>query len=259
MKSAALERLESLLQAKKLAGTITSSGRVADLAVVSSGQAAIDQRLGGGWRRGEISELVGARSTGRTGVLVSTLAMATGSGAVVALIDALDRFDPASAASRRLDLNRMLWVRGPALTVEQARPASIETAVERALRAFDLVIRAGGFSVVALDLADVPSRYVRALPHATWLRLAHANEGRPTAGLIVGDAPMGRSARGATVHLDGQKVWEGDSAQSKRFMGFTGTTGTTGTRNELTQSASSIGGPQKVRPHPHIRMAGERN
>jgi hypothetical protein len=205
MRSAAVHKLESLLQARKLAGTLTSA-RTLEAAVVSSGQAALDQRLGGGWRRGEISEIVGARSTGRTSVLVATLREATASGAVVALVDAVDRFDPASAASRGLDLSRVLWVRGPALTVEQARPAAIDVAVGRAIRAFDLILRAGGFAVVALDLADVPPRYVRGLPQATWLRLAHANEGRPTAGLILGDAPMGRSARGITIHLDGKPI-----------------------------------------------------
>ena len=40
------------------------------------------------------------------------------------------------------------------------------------------------------------------LPWATWMRLAHANEGRPTAGVLVGQAPMGRSARGATLALE---------------------------------------------------------
>ena len=55
--------------------------------------------LGGGWRRGEVSELVGARSSGRTSVLLATLAAATARGEVVALVDALDRFDPASAAA----------------------------------------------------------------------------------------------------------------------------------------------------------------
>jgi RecA/RadA recombinase len=85
---------------------------------VSTGLGALDAMLGGGWRRGEVSELIGARSTGRTSVLFATLAAATARGDVVGLVDALDRFDPASAAAAGVDLDRVLWVRGPTLTAE---------------------------------------------------------------------------------------------------------------------------------------------
>ena len=68
--------------------------------------------LGGGWRRGEVSEVVGVRSSGRTSVLVATLAAATSRGEVVALVDAFDRFDPGRPRPPVLDLDRVLWVRG---------------------------------------------------------------------------------------------------------------------------------------------------
>src|SRR5262249_37136681 len=160
-----------------------------------SGVASVDRALGGGWRRGEVSELVGPRSSGRTSVLLSTLAEATSRGDVVGLVDAFDRFDPVSAGAMGVDLDRVLWVRGPALTVESARPDRLAEAVHRAIRAFDLIVRAGGFSVAALDVADVPPRYLRSLPWTTWLRLAHANEGRDTVCLLVRDTPNGTSPR----------------------------------------------------------------
>jgi hypothetical protein len=111
-------------------------------------------------------------------------------------------------------------VRGAPLTVEIGRPGLIERAVGHAVRAFDLILRAGGFGVVALDLGDAPARAVRSLPAATWLRLAHVNEGRPTVGLLGADVPLGRSARGVSVHVDAQAIWTGTSAQSRRFTGF---------------------------------------
>ena len=86
--------------------------------------------------------------------------------------------------------------------------------------ALNLVIRAGGFAVAALDVADVPARVLRELPWTTWLRLAHANEGRRTVCLLVGDAPMGKSARGASVRLAASRQWAGDSLQSRRFAGL---------------------------------------
>ena len=221
MKSATLSRLESLLQAKHLDTTLTRSWLPdAGVSALPSGVAAVDRVLGGGWRRGEVSELIGKRSSGRTRVLISTMAAAAAEGGVVALVDATDRFDPVSAAAVGLDLDRVLWVRGPSLTVESARPDVIAHAVHRGIRALALLVRAGGFAVAALDVADVPSRHLRALPWTTWLRLAHANEGRDTVCLLVGEAAMGKSARGASVRLEAAPRWTGTSAQSRRFGGF---------------------------------------
>jgi hypothetical protein len=223
MKSAALLRLESLLDEKHLGQTMTRSWLpTPGVSAIASGVPEVDRALGGGWRRGEVSEIVGIRSTGRTSVLLSTLAQATAQGEVVGLVDAVDRFDPASAAAAGVDLDRVLWVRGPSLTVElsSARLEGLTQAVHRGLRALDLIVRAGGFGVAVLDVADVPSRYLRALPWTTWLRLAHANEGRDTVCLLVGDAPMGKSARGASIRLDASPRWTGTSAQSRRFAGL---------------------------------------
>jgi RecA/RadA recombinase len=220
MKTAALHRLESLLQAKQLDRTLARAWPDAGVMAVSSGMASIDAALGGGWRRGEVSEIVGSRSSGRTSVLMSTLATATRQGAVVGLVDACDRFDPVTAEAAGLDLDRVLWVRGRTLTVELARPEALSQAVHQAIRALDLIVRAGGFAVAALDVADMPARYLRALPWTTWMRLAHANEGRETVCLLVGDAAMGKSARGASVHLDASRRWTGDSPQSRRFAGL---------------------------------------
>jgi hypothetical protein len=221
MKSAALSRLESLLQEKRLDQTVTRSWLPEPgVSALSSGIAQVDRMLGGGWRRGEVSELVGTRSSGRTSVLLSTLARTTSQGDVVGLVDAFDRFDPTTAAAAGVDLDRVLWVRGPSLTVESARPDRLTDAVHHAIRALDLIIRAGGFAVAALDVADVPSRYLRALPWTTWLRLAHANEGRDTVCLLVGEAPMGKSPRGTSVRLTSTHQWTGASAQSRRFGGM---------------------------------------
>jgi hypothetical protein len=58
------------------------------------------------------------------------------------------------------------------------------------------------------------------LPAATWLRIARANEGRPTACLLIGPSPIGRSARGASVVIEGATCWTGTSPQSRQFLGF---------------------------------------
>lgn len=224
MASAALAHLTTLLQAKKLDGTLTRP-LFHGFPAISTGVAPFDQRLGGGWPRGQISELLGPPSSGRTSLMLATLASATARGGVVAVVDVSDRFDPASASAAGVDLDRVLWVRGP--EVRGADPAAggragvlADLAVRRGLRAFDLIARAGGFAVVVLDLSEVSNRTVRALPSATWLRLAHVLEGRDTAGVLLVPSPGGRSAGGVSLALQGQAQWQGSSAQSRRFVGM---------------------------------------
>ena len=241
MRSAAIQHLESLLQAKHLAETLPRPVSPPDDAA-STGVPALDAALGTGWPRGEVSEILGSRSTGRTSMLVATLAAATGRGEIVALVDPFDQFDPLTAAAAGLDLDRVLWVRGASLiggtgaaagarsyradertsfrSHPFARARMIDEAVSRGIRSVDLIVRAGGFGVAALDLADVPLRVLSALPFTTWLRLAHANEGRRTVCLLVADGPTGRSARGVSIQLDASRQWTGTSRQSRRLAGF---------------------------------------
>lgn len=265
-------RVEALLRAKKLDGTLTSvaapEARAARTArVVSIGWPEIDTPLGGGFPRGECSEIVGARSTGRTTVLCALLAAATARGDLVALVDTCDRFDPLSAAGLGLDLDRLLWVRGvapeppasargrarqtasarlttaaPAPTsarLTTAAPASTSARaqvdlqarrLDRAIKSFGLILQAGGFGVVALDLADVPLPALRRLPFTTWRRLQRLLEGHETVGVLLAAEPLGRSARGVTLRLmpaddhagagGAHLTWMGDDACARVFAGF---------------------------------------
>lgn len=221
MASAALTRLETLLAARRLDATLTRRDADAGPGVVSTGITSLDTSLGGGWRRGEISEILGEPSSGRASVLAATLAAATARGELVALVDAFDRVDLVTAAGTGLDLSRLLWVRGPSLSASAViKDALVGPAILRAVRACDLIVRAGGFGVVALDLAGAPARALRDLASSTWMRLAHANAGQPAVCLLVGDQPMGRSARGVSVKLASARQWSGASPQSRRFAGF---------------------------------------
>src|SRR4029450_5425449 len=103
--------LEALLRDRKLDTAFTaalplpSSERVA-----GAGIAGLDE-MAGGMPRGQISEIVGAVSSGRTALLIACLAEATRRGELVALVDALDRFDPPSAAAAGMHLDQLLWIR----------------------------------------------------------------------------------------------------------------------------------------------------
>jgi hypothetical protein len=183
--------LESLLRARKLDVTLTSTAAWAGAPrdVAPTGVAALDEALGGGMPRGHLSEIVGARSSGRTTVLCRILAAAAERGEAVALIDTCDRFDPLSADAAGVDLSSLLWVRDTGDAT-------------RALKAMNLVLQAGGFGVVAFDLADVPPAGLRLFPYTTWMRIARVIEGSQTAAVIVAAERLARSPGGVTMALD---------------------------------------------------------
>jgi hypothetical protein len=197
--------LETLLRTRKLDRTLTSSmparDSADDAAIAPSGIPALDARLGGGFPRGQLSELVGARSSGRTSVLLRTLATATARGELVAIVDALDMLDVGSIAAAGVDLDRVLWIRGHVVANPGFGRDVNQRAVEQAIRAIALVLQAGNFGVVALDVADAPPLAIRQLPFTTWLRLQRMVEGSQTVCVLIGSEPMARSSAGLTVRL----------------------------------------------------------
>ena len=197
--------LESLLRARRLDRTLTTSLPPVDphdeRALAPSGIPSLDARLGGGLRRGHVSEIVGARSSGRTSLLLQTLAASTTRGELVALVDALDMFDVESAAAAGIDLDRLLWIRGHVVTNPGLCGDMNQRALDQAIRAFTLVLQAGNFGLVVLDVAEAPTPAIRRLPFTTWLRVQRMVEGSQTACLLVGSEPMARSAAGLTLRM----------------------------------------------------------
>jgi hypothetical protein len=206
--------LESLLRARKLDVTLTSvPGALPPPPerLAPTGCDGLDAALGGGLRRGHVSEIIGAPSSGRSTVAVRMLAAATARGDAAALVDASDTFDPASAAAHGVALARLLWVRsGPAGDAA------------RALKAFSLILQAGGFGLVILDLADVPAAAVRGFPWTTWMRIARIVEGSDTAAVLVAAERVARSSGGATIALDPSSArWQGAGHRARVFGGVT--------------------------------------
>jgi hypothetical protein len=161
----------------------------------------LDARLGGGLPRGHLSEIVGARSSGRTSLLLQIAAAATARGELVSVVDALDMLDVESASAAGVDLARLLWIRGHVVTNPGLCGDMNQRALEQAIRAFTLVLQAGNFGLVVLDVAEAPVQALRRLPFTTWLRLQRMVEGTQTACLLVGGEPMARSSAGLTVQL----------------------------------------------------------
>src|SRR5687767_7862575 len=81
--------VEALLRERKLDRTLTSTlpERLGEDAVAPLDTDALDRALAGGVPRGQVSEVVGPASSGRTSVAWAALAAATRRGESVALID----------------------------------------------------------------------------------------------------------------------------------------------------------------------------
>jgi len=176
----------------ELAAQLVTAERLADRqGHCPTGVGTIDRLLGGGWPRGALSELCGRRSSGRTSVLMASLAASLGAGHATALIDADGMLDPRGAAAAGVPLDQLLWVRAGG---------------RQALRATDLLIGAGGFGLVVLDLGEESTR----IPSAAWMRLKHAAERQRTAVIIA--APrrtVGAFARSAIDLLAGRPLFDG--------------------------------------------------
>lgn len=193
--------LETLLRARRLDRTLATAEQTPVHDAAASDAPALDARLGGGFPRGHLSEIVGLRSSGRTSLALQTMAAATARGELVALIDALDMLDVESAAAAGVDLDRLLWIRGHVVMNPGMCRDMNQRALEQAVRAFALVLQAGNFGLVVFDVSDAPADAIRRLPFTTWLRLQRMAEGSPTACVLIGAQPVARSSAGLTLAL----------------------------------------------------------
>jgi hypothetical protein len=227
----ARERLEGLLRGRQLDRTLTTAltGSVGAERVAPFGLAALDARLPGGLPRGHVSEIVGPVSSGRTSLVCAWLGAASRRGESVALIDTFDRFDPSTAADCGVDLRRLLWVRGQAITrtsgaVDPAWLPGVRTVdgpgtllertIDRALKALNLVLQSNVCTAVVLDFADVPANGIRRVPPTTWMRLQRIIEGSETACLLLASMPLARSAGGVTIATGNTPVAAGAGVSS---------------------------------------------
>lgn len=165
-----------------------------------TGVSEVDALLGGGLPRGQVSEVHGPASSGRTSVVVSAVAHATRTGALAAWVDPADRFDPSGAAEAGIVLGRLLWLRG-------GEPAT--AGLGRAVSAASTLLGSGLFDLVVLDLVGQTAE-ARRLPGATWIRLQRLIEQQPSALVLLGDAHLAHGPSGASVTLrGGEPLWSG--------------------------------------------------
>ncbi|PYT27244.1 MAG: hypothetical protein DMG57_19040 [Acidobacteria bacterium] len=175
--------------------------------VLPSGIAAFDRAFDG-IPRGVVTDLYGPASSGRTSLAFAFMAQATAREEFCVLVDASDVFDPESAAKAGVALERLLWIRCRGNT-------------EHALQATDLVLQAGGFGVVVMDLGDVAPETARRISLASWYRLRRAIEHTPTALVVVERSPLARPSAALAVEFTHSRIaWTGAPGCSLLLRGM---------------------------------------
>lgn len=160
---------------------------------------AVNHLFSKGLIRGSIAEIHGRRSSGRTAFALHLLAQATLRGEICAVVDLNGVFAPGSAAAAGVILSQIVWVR-------------CLNNIEHALRAADLLIHAGGFGIVVLDLCDATPRMLNRIPLSYWFRFRRAIENTPTNLIVSAPHPVAKSCSTATFQWQAKQFrWSGNS------------------------------------------------
>ncbi len=198
--------------------------------VAATGIEAIDKLLHGGLPVGAISELTGAASSGRTSLALRFVAHLTAEMRPCVWVDVQDVFDPGSAAANGVQLTRLLWIRcrdevgvGPAVDAKGRRHARIFTPraswtrLDQGLRATDLLLQAGGFSSVVLDLGDTAPEQASRIPLATWFRYRQAAERTQCSLLVLGRRTYAQSAAAVVLECSAQHAGQAGGTVLRGF------------------------------------------
>jgi hypothetical protein len=195
MPSAIKHALEDLLRTRRLqADEPLLRGEDPGGRALSTGIAGLDDLLRGGFPRGQVSEVHGAASSGRTALVLALVARLTRAGSLVAWVDPGDRLDPASVAAAGAHLPRLLWLRG------EGRGRDTR-ALLPAISAVGTLLGSGLFEAVVLDLVGIPAAARQRLPGTTWIRLQRLIEDQPTALVLIGDGHIAHGPGGAALAL----------------------------------------------------------
>jgi hypothetical protein len=174
--------------------------------LIPTGITEVDALLEGGLPLGSLAEIVGPTCSGRSTLVSSILAGATRHGAACAYVDVADAFDPLSAAAIGIHLGRLLWVRAGRT---EKSDKQVWASLDRALRATDLLLNAGGFRVIVLDMGDVRDEQVRRVPLASWYRYRLQAEKSQALFLLLAQTPCANSCASVVLHCrEANERWE---------------------------------------------------
>ena len=174
---------------------------------------AIKSLFENGLPRGIVAEINGRRSSGRTSLSLHVLAQATARHEVCAVVDLQDNFHPASAVLAGVQLEQLVWVR-------------CQGNAEHAIRATDLLLHAGGFGVIVLDLCEANARLLNRIPLSYWYRFRRALEHTPTILLVCAESAQAKASSLNRLQLKAKGFHWAGRAPSLLLRGLETTVGT---------------------------------
>lgn len=188
---------------------------------------------------GCLTEICGPASSGRSSVLMALLTESIRRDEICALVDASDAFDPQSAAAAGVDLSRLLWIRCGLSSLQNNGSAAKSKSnkqpfnsfgatspdsskdysqIEQALKITDLLLQAGGFGLVVLDLADISIPAARRIPLTTWFRFRRAVENTTTAFVVVEQQPSAKSCASLVLDFAAQQAAWSEAADEETIV-----------------------------------------
>src|SRR4030095_1077471 len=172
--------------------------------VITTGISEVDT-LTGGLPRGAITEIFGPASAGKTTLVLSIIAEATRREEVCAFVDTTDAFDPVSASTAGIVLDQLLWIR-------------CNSKLEHAFKATDLLLQGGGFSLIVLDLGDVPAVDARRIISSWWHRFRRVVENTDTGFIVVAQDSCVRSCASVTLQMKREsETWSSVNTRPASF------------------------------------------
>ncbi len=112
-----------------------------------------------------------------------------------------------NAGSMQALEKNMLHVRTPAFSKKiESKRSEILIALDQAVHAADLLLSAGGFAALVLDLGSTPPEFACRIPIATWFRFRAAAKRSRTTILLLTQQPCARSSAGLVLRLKASGV-----------------------------------------------------
>ncbi len=91
---------------------------------------------------------------------------------------------------------------GKSGSISSPRPGKPWSRLDQALRVTDLLLHAGGFSAIVLDMGGISPDFSSRIPLATWFRYRAAVERTQTSFLLLTQHPCAKSSAGMVLRLD---------------------------------------------------------
>jgi hypothetical protein len=111
-----------------------------------------------------------------------------------------DALSPESAAAAGVELKRLLWLR-TAGERQQAKE-QVLSRLEQAIKATGLLLKAGAFAAIVLDMSDVHSRQTMRIPLSMWYSFRLAAEQARTALVLLTQSPCANNCAALVLHCE---------------------------------------------------------